>query len=360
MTLFFSLYLIFATLFTNVTALAFHRRYSSVKIQSYRSSLCLSPKGSPLAWTNGVQVTTVECNTAVEWDINPGAGSIIVSGTDLALDAGSGDNNSLAVKIWQSYPSLFQQTWYLTNDDRIAIAGGTQCLDEGVNGPQTYVCTTGNTNQSEPHHDRLYRCLFCPDESTGRCFSMENHSFYTRRPRSVPAIPVGTIYPDPSAELGRRIHPYGRQDLCVMLGNGIAVAQQLVDIAYCVANNSPYASLQLWNITLNVPSLISLQSHPNLCLNAGQTTKNGTRLVTSRCDTLNSRQKWLWDGTTLYLDSPTPKEAWRLCLDVEYNSTRTPQRPYDRLERLQMWGCVEGSHQQIFSVTGDHPTDDCD
>jgi hypothetical protein len=41
--------------------------------------------------------------------------------------------------------------WYLTGDNRIAITGGTQCLDQGdANvGTQTYQCTTGNTNQSE-------------------------------------------------------------------------------------------------------------------------------------------------------------------------------------------------------------------
>ena len=39
--------------------------------------------------------------------------------------------------------------WYLTGDNRIAITGGTMCLDEGDNGPQTYQCTTGNTNQSQ-------------------------------------------------------------------------------------------------------------------------------------------------------------------------------------------------------------------
>lgn len=43
-------------------------------------------------------------------------------------------------------------SWYLTGDNRIAITGGNQCLDEGDNGPQTYQCTTGNTNQSAYIH----------------------------------------------------------------------------------------------------------------------------------------------------------------------------------------------------------------
>lgn len=40
-------------------------------------------------------------------------------------------------------------SWYYTDDDRIAITGGNQCLDDDGTRLQTYQCTTGNTNQSE-------------------------------------------------------------------------------------------------------------------------------------------------------------------------------------------------------------------
>ena len=40
-------------------------------------------------------------------------------------------------------------SWYFTDDDRLAITGGVQCLDEGDNGVQTYSCETGNGNQGE-------------------------------------------------------------------------------------------------------------------------------------------------------------------------------------------------------------------
>jgi hypothetical protein len=55
----------------------------------------------------------------------------------------------LILQVWDSYPGLYQQTWYYTDDNRIAITGGTQCLDEGTNGIQTYQCTPGNTNQGK-------------------------------------------------------------------------------------------------------------------------------------------------------------------------------------------------------------------
>ncbi|KAK8847670.1 hypothetical protein IAR55_005529 [Kwoniella newhampshirensis] len=121
------------------------KRYTGVKIQSYRDGLCLRPTG--VRWGDGTQVLSTTCDMGALWDINPGSGSLVLSGTTLALDAGTGTENKEIVKLWTSYPGLYQQTWYLTTDDRIAITGGNQCLDEGPDGPQTYQCTTGNTNQ---------------------------------------------------------------------------------------------------------------------------------------------------------------------------------------------------------------------
>jgi hypothetical protein len=80
------------------------------------------------------------------------------------------------MKVWTCYPGVGQQNWYYTSrsfkllprrflpghdlisvfgfffprqtdDQRIAITGGNQCLDLGPSGPQTYQCTGGNTNQ---------------------------------------------------------------------------------------------------------------------------------------------------------------------------------------------------------------------
>ncbi|OCF33768.1 hypothetical protein I316_04480 [Kwoniella heveanensis BCC8398] len=122
------------------------KRYTGVKIQSGRDSLCLQPFG---AWTNGTTVGTIDCAQAASWNINPGSGSVILTGTTWALQAaGGGNTNNAGLQLWKSVPGTFAQTWYLTTDNRIAITGGTQCLDEGDNGPQTYQCTTGNTNQA--------------------------------------------------------------------------------------------------------------------------------------------------------------------------------------------------------------------
>ncbi|WWC68222.1 uncharacterized protein I206_102145 [Kwoniella pini CBS 10737] len=128
-----------------VSASPIHKRYSAAKIQSGADNLCLAPFS---AWQNGTLVGTTGCDNAATWDINPGSGSIILHGTTWALQAqGGGNTNNAAVVLWKSQPGLFAQTWYLTGDNRIAITNGVQCLDESTNGPQTYQCTTGNTNQ---------------------------------------------------------------------------------------------------------------------------------------------------------------------------------------------------------------------
>nr|XP_018266051.1 uncharacterized protein I303_00020 [Kwoniella dejecticola CBS 10117]OBR88209.1 hypothetical protein I303_00020 [Kwoniella dejecticola CBS 10117] len=257
-----------------VAAHPLSKRYSGIKIQSYRSLRCLSPVGRPSDWKDGTRVTSVPCETAVKWDVSPGSGSILISGTNWALDAGTGDQDNAIIKIWHSYPGLFQQTWYLTDDNRIAITGGSQCLDEGQNGPQTYTCVTGNTNQ-------VWTILGASPT----------------KPGINPSIPSGKVYVDKPNGKGRRIHR--------------------------------------------------------------QNPKNGSRLTTYGCGSPYTGQSWFWDGTTLALDSRNPSEALGLCLDVEYNSPRTPQKSYDRLKRLQIWKCFPGSHQQIFSVFGDDPSDDC-
>lgn len=64
---------------------------------------------------------------------------------------------------------LIHHSWYLTDDARIAITGGDQCLDEGDNGIQTYQCTTGNTNQifNTPYRSKFVGGGSGPTTTTG-------------------------------------------------------------------------------------------------------------------------------------------------------------------------------------------------
>ena len=58
------------------------------------------------------------------------------------------------MKIWTCYSGLAAQTWYLTDDNRIALMNQGLCLDD-TNGShndgtilQTWACTSNDNNQA--------------------------------------------------------------------------------------------------------------------------------------------------------------------------------------------------------------------
>jgi hypothetical protein len=115
---------------------------------------CISPAGgfgevSKEHIRDGTALTTIDCDEAAGWDISRESGSITLTGTSYAMDAGTpaGNNGLLKVcsdghvfcgsadrQVWTSYPGAAAQTWYSTGDGRIALAGGEQCIDVGDNG----------------------------------------------------------------------------------------------------------------------------------------------------------------------------------------------------------------------------------
>jgi hypothetical protein len=92
---------------------ALQKRYSGVRIRSGRDGLCLAaePKTG-----KGSGIVTVDCASSgfpTKWDISPGSGSVLLSGsglTDLALDAGEGPHNNAGLTVQESQPGLTQQT----------------------------------------------------------------------------------------------------------------------------------------------------------------------------------------------------------------------------------------------------------
>ncbi|ORX35169.1 hypothetical protein BD324DRAFT_121509 [Kockovaella imperatae] len=194
-------------LLVSVSATPIQKRYNRALIVSGRDGKCLvaAPKTG-----SGSPVTSEDCaNTqgGKYWNINPGSGSIILSGTEslpepLALDAGSTPGNFGSLKVWTSYPGLYQQTWFLTGDNRIAITGGDQCLDEGDNGIQTYQCTTGNTNQ-----------VFYVKEDDSNPPPSSSAS-------ASPSSTSSATEPSGTAAQAYLIHPDGDASRCVTIQNG--------------------------------------------------------------------------------------------------------------------------------------------
>ncbi|KAL1708044.1 ricin B lectin domain-containing protein [Schizophyllum commune] len=114
---------------------------------------CLDVQGNVQA--NGTPVDIYDCNgtSAQQWVLTRGSTAVRLANTNFCLDAGSNIGNQVGMKLWQCYSGLAQQTWYYTDDNRIAVQGYGQCLDltggrlDNGNIVQTWTCTDGNTNQ---------------------------------------------------------------------------------------------------------------------------------------------------------------------------------------------------------------------
>jgi len=76
------------------------KRANNQLIVSTRDGKCLSPIGGAAAVSagqigNGTPLIAMDCTAAAGWDISPGSGSVILTGTGFAMDAGIPGNNGL-------------------------------------------------------------------------------------------------------------------------------------------------------------------------------------------------------------------------------------------------------------------------
>ncbi|TFK38391.1 carbohydrate-binding module family 13 protein [Crucibulum laeve] len=115
---------------------------------------CLVVSGGNLF--NGAPVVLGECikGEGDVWTFPFGSNTNVKFGqTGFCLDAGSSPANGVGMKIWQCFDSLPAQTWFATEDNRIALAGQGQCLDltnGNMNigaGVQIWQCTDNDVNQ---------------------------------------------------------------------------------------------------------------------------------------------------------------------------------------------------------------------
>ncbi|GHJ86681.1 hypothetical protein NliqN6_3083 [Naganishia liquefaciens] len=122
--------------------------------------LCLAPNG-PDVYTqvDGTPVNVVTCSYGSRffslqlWDV-PAKGTfgpIKMKNKDLCLDAGSTPlQNGRGLKLWTCYDGLYQQTFFRTEDDHLAIYNDVQCADvkrEDGTTLQTWQCSGNNPQQ---------------------------------------------------------------------------------------------------------------------------------------------------------------------------------------------------------------------
>ncbi|WRT64497.1 uncharacterized protein IL334_001429 [Kwoniella shivajii] len=297
------------------TPILVEKRYTAIRIKSYRNNECLHPNGDKSTWGPGTQVGTTGCDKAAMRTASPGSGNIVLYNTDLVVDAGTGIENGEQVTLAAKSSGKFQQTWYWTIDDRLAITGGTQCLDQGSEeeGTQTWKCISGNTNQ-------IWIC---------QTPIPENPVFDP---------PLGNIYDDSSTG-GKRLHPVGRSDLALTLDGGFEMSGRSAVIAYSQPNESPNSSAQLLNLTIGSGIFVSSLHDSTTCLDAGYDPHNGAIARFINC---GEAARWDWDGSKLKLFNQN------LCLDVQAESVRLNEI----LKRLQVWECIQGNtNQEFFTLT---------
>lgn len=87
------------------------KRANNQLIVSGRDQLCLSPQGGAAAVTagqvgNGTPLITMDCAQAAGWDISPGSGSVILTGTNYAMDAGTTPGNNGLLKACHIFLSV--------------------------------------------------------------------------------------------------------------------------------------------------------------------------------------------------------------------------------------------------------------
>jgi hypothetical protein len=67
--------------------------------------------------TNGTPLVTMDCAQAAGWDISPGSGSVVLTGTNYAMDAGVTPGNNGLLKVGLPFtlrPSSVVLPWGLS------------------------------------------------------------------------------------------------------------------------------------------------------------------------------------------------------------------------------------------------------
>ncbi|GMK54281.1 hypothetical protein CspeluHIS016_0108670 [Cutaneotrichosporon spelunceum] len=119
------------------------------------SGWCLDVRGGIAA--NGTPVQVYQCNgsAAQKFEfVRNAAGQVKLAGTNYCLDAGTNPGNGAKLKLWTCYSGLYQQTWWYTGDNHLAIANGPGlCMDvtdgnlSNGNQVQVWACDGPNQNQ---------------------------------------------------------------------------------------------------------------------------------------------------------------------------------------------------------------------
>lgn len=235
---------------------------------------------------NGAPVVNVACDNGFHngWTIQNGNNDqgIRLTGTEFCLDAGSNPANNGQAKIWQCYPTLFQQTWWYTDDKHIAITGGDQCLDVGQDFVQTWQCVGGNTNQ-----------IWTVGDAPAAPSSSAPPSSSSAAPSSSAPSPSVTVPPLPS---GVQIHFDGSSTGCLQVGPGSGGEGTALFINTCATDSANWIPYQLFQLKRNEAGVIRWSGNTELCVQAGSggAWTNGSGITLQKCNADLQTQQWYY------------------------------------------------------------------
>ncbi|RXK39545.1 hypothetical protein M231_03214 [Tremella mesenterica] len=182
---------------------------------------------------------------------------------------------------------------------------------------------------------------------------------------SASTVNVSDVYADPEGLV--RVHPLGRNDLCVSSlaypsandnYNSTLFKDLQAVTARCVNNTSPVSDFQLFQGPINTSYVGPLTfantsagfnyTSSSYCLDAGQNPNDGTAIMVQYCNSTNTGQQWVVDihNHTISLNDTN------LCMDATRGSSDLPgaQGLFQPEYLLQVWNCTKADSRQNFTL----------
>ncbi|KAJ8514789.1 hypothetical protein ONZ45_g7698 [Pleurotus djamor] len=303
-----------STYSTSALTILHARADSSVLHPNGNTSKCLEVKST--SYANGAPVDINDCNGKPNqmWAFSAGTTQVHLAGTDWCLDAGNNPSNGVQMKIWKCYQNLPAQTWYYTNDKRLAVKDKGQCLDlEGgktFNGNlvQTWKCTDNNSNQ-------VWTRGSIPSSSTSTSSAVSSSS--TARPA--------------------QLHLVEDKNKCITTANNVKRDGVPVELNRCSGSSNAIS----WLSNAGSTTIQTTDAGRTYCVDSGSDMpQNGNLIVLRGCDG-SAAQQWTYD--TQQSQFYQRVGADKLCLDL------TNAKIEDG-NQLQMFSCTDTNTNQAWAI----------
>ncbi|TRM55480.1 ricin B lectin domain-containing protein [Schizophyllum amplum] len=266
---------------------------------SDNTNFCLGAAGTG----NGALVDIYDCTTKTSstpaWVLDNDKKRFQLSGTQMCLDAGNNPSDGTAMKIWQCYDNLTQQSWAY-NNEHFSVGSGAECLDlqdgrlaDGAT-TQTWACSASNANQ-----------LWTTTAATA------------------------TTTPSTPSASGQALHPNGSSGKCLNVAGDVANGTP-VQIDDCDDSSAQKFVLSRGTTAVKLAGT-------DFCLDAGEDVGNGASMKIWQCYEGLAQQTWYYTE-----DNRIAVQGAGQCLDVSRGDLTDGNT-------MQTWICTDGNTNQIWN-----------